>query len=379
MTSLYPDVHGVMNWENNKPAKRLDDSIPTLANILKNHNYTTVAFTGGAHVHASRGFDKGFDSYNHHNSYYNVIDETINWIDNNYRKKFFLFFHTYAVHDPYLPPSPYNRKYDPDYQGTIIDSGGEMQEGCKDRVEWWWQQHERFWNGVNKNDPRDIYFLKALYDGAINHMDEQIVAPLLEKLQDKGIYKNTMIIFTSDHGEAFKEHKTFLHDDLYKETLHIPLIIVSPKTIPQHVKVKQLVRTIDIMPTILDILEIDKKIYMQGTSLVPAINGKELNLSCYSSHNIMKHYSFESIRTNEFSYIFKNWPKDSYQHLYDRSKDSTEQQSIIEKKPKIVKQLTTTLSQTKTICKNLNFQKSHKEVLPDSETVKRLKSLGYAQ
>jgi len=283
------------------------------------------------------------------------------------------------VHDPYLPPSPYNRKYDPDYQGTIIDSGGEMQEGCKDRVEWWWQQHERFWNGVNKNDPRDIYFLKALYDGAINHMDEQIVAPLLEKLQDKGIYKNTMIIFTSDHGEAFKEHKTFLHDDLYKETLHIPLIIVSPKTIPQHVKVKQLVRTIDIMPTILDILEIDKKIYMQGTSLVPAINGKELNLSCYSSHNIMKHYSFESIRTNEFSYIFKNWPKDSYQHLYDRSKDSTEQQSIIEKKPKIVKQLTTTLSQTKTICKNLNFQKSHKEVLPDSETVKRLKSLGYAQ
>ena len=98
-------------------------------------------------------------------------------------------------------------------------SKGEKQEGCGDKVKWWWQLHNTFWKNVNKDDPRDIYFLKSLYDGAINHMDEQIVAPLLKKLQDVGIYKNTLIIFTSDPGEAFKEHTNFLHEDLYKETL----------------------------------------------------------------------------------------------------------------------------------------------------------------
>ena len=186
MTSLYPDVHGVMNWDR-KPTKRLDDSIPTIAEVLKNLGYTTVAFTGGGNVHPSFGFDKGFDIYSFtkkysvSGKYYGVIDEAISWINDNYKKEFFLFFHTYVVHDPYLPPSPYNRKYDPDYQGTIIDSVDKIKSRrSKGNSE---ELHNIFWESVNKKDPRDIYFIEALYDGAINYMDEQMVGPLLKKLQ----------------------------------------------------------------------------------------------------------------------------------------------------------------------------------------------------
>lgn len=383
MTSLYPDVHGIENWENNKPQKRLDDSLPTIAEVLRSHGYTTVAFTGGGNVHAALGFDKGFDIYKHHYlyglDYTHVIDETIAWIDNNYRKKFFLFFHTYAVHDPYLPPSIYRRKFDPDYQGTIKDPRDKAPESWKNTREELSELRKTFWESVNKKDPRDIYFLKALYDGTINCMDEQIVGPLLKKLQDVGIYNNTMVIFTSDHGEAFNEHKNFLHNDLYKETLHVPLIIVYPKIIPENVKIEQLVRLVDIMPTIFDVLDIDANMYMQGDSLLPAINKKDLNLSCYSTHNIKENFTFESIRTKEYSYIFKNWPKHTYQHLYDISKDPNEKLDIRKNKPEIVNKLIMSLSRMKTICKKLNTQKSSKEVLPDPETIKKLKTLGYLQ
>ncbi|MBU1912759.1 MAG: sulfatase, partial [Candidatus Omnitrophica bacterium] len=366
MTSLHHDVHQVQMFEDNKPGKRLNDSIPTLAEILKKSGYVTVAFTAGGHMHASRGFDKGFDAYAHNNA----IEKVISWLHSNYKKSFFLFFHTYVVHDPYLPPPPYNRMYDSDYSGNIIDSRNRLIKILGDDKEWQ-SKHKAFWESVNKESLRDVDFLKALYDGAIYFMDETIVKVLIQELKELNIFEDTIIIFTSDHGEAFNEHGNFLHRDIFWETLHVPLIIVYPKIIPKNIKIGQLVRLIDIMPTIFDLLGLKKHIFMQGESLLPAIHGINLDLSCYSSWR-----NFIGMTTNEYAYI-KN--KET-EYLYDRQKDTVEKYNIIANEPQVAYELKKKLFEQKQFCEELapDFTPTE-EVLPDQETVKKLKTLGYLQ
>ena len=100
LTSLYPCVHGVELWWHDEPAHVLSPAVHTLAEVLKNAGYATVAFTGGGQVDRSRGFDQGFDRYSHGQE----LEKTLRWLDAHRRGKFFLFFHTYLVHDPYVHP-----------------------------------------------------------------------------------------------------------------------------------------------------------------------------------------------------------------------------------------------------------------------------------
>ena len=100
-------------------------------------------------------------------------------------------------------------------------------------------------------------------------MDQEIVWPIIDVLRKNKIYDNTMIIITGDHGEAFGEHDSLGHGlQLYDEVIHIPLIIKLPS--PQSGRqIDKLVQSIDIMPTILDMLGIELPYYAQGVSLIP--------------------------------------------------------------------------------------------------------------
>jgi len=405
MTSLHHDVHQVHQvnkWGPGKGAKRLNDSVPTLAEILQEQGYTTAAFTGGANVHASLGFDKGFNIYTHDSA----IDKVISWLNNNYQRNFFLFFHTYAVHDPYLPPSPYNRMYDPDYSGDIIDSRDKLNKIVSDvrqanhsqakdslalKSDQWWTGHDAFWASVDTESSRDIDFLKALYDGAINFMDDTMVGVLVQRLKELNIYENTLIVFTSDHGEAFGEHLNFLHNDLFWETLHVPLIIVYPKVLPKNIKIKQVVRLTDIMPTVFEIIGIKKNIFMQGESLLPAIKDADLALSCYSSYANMK-----SIRNEEYAYIkaieyeyssdaaedetgeYKFIDIVKHEFLYNKLDDPTESNNIAAERLQLIAGQEEKLSELNKYYQELAKRYAPSEIdLPDHDTLEKLRSLGY--
>jgi hypothetical protein len=114
LTSLYPSVHGVELWENDAPGHVLNPAVHTLAEVLKNAGYATAAFTGGAQMDHSRGFDAGFDVYVEHGQ----KRRALKWLGRHAREPFFLFYHTYDVHDPYLPPDEYVRLFAPDYRGA---------------------------------------------------------------------------------------------------------------------------------------------------------------------------------------------------------------------------------------------------------------------
>lgn len=260
-TSLYPSVHKVRTTVRDKEVHVLDESIITLPRILKNHGYTTVGFHGGGHVDERYGFGRGFDTYLTRRQ-----EQAEGWLQRHASdNKFFLFYHTYHVHDPYMPGPPYDTMFDPDYKGKMISdrhalSSGNGKQGTVG---------QRYWKLVDKTDPADIAHLSALYDGLIAELDNEL-GKLLAAIDQYA--PETIIIVLSDHGEAFGEHGDFLHGRHHREILQVPLIIRLPGA--EHgVRVETAFSLVDLAPTILDMLSIPLMEQFQGKALMDLVRG----------------------------------------------------------------------------------------------------------
>ena len=259
LTSLYPSVHGVPLWEGRGAAPSLNPRVTTLAEALKDAGYATAAFTAGGHMHRDRGFAQGFDVYKHGDQ----LRRTLAWLDAHPRRPFFLFFHTYEVHDPYVPPPEVAARFAADPVPAIADAAAKVRRG----VGGWPRAHKLFWAPVDAHDPRHVRYLSDLYDAGIARMDGSTLSALLDRLDTLGLADRTLVVFTSDHGEAFQEHGTFLHEDLHAETLHVPLVIRFPRWLPNGRHVDAPVGLVDVAPTILDLLFLPPLPQAQGRSL----------------------------------------------------------------------------------------------------------------
>jgi len=354
----------------NPHTERLTDSYTTLAEILKNENYATAAFTGGGTLSSSYGFNQGFEIYadgipgrrgRHEIASY--MDKLLSWLESVRNRKFFLFIHTYDVHGPYNLPSPDFDLY------------------TKGRFE---GKHLRTSKGISPRQLKglkltleEIDYIMAVYDGCINYVDDQL-GKLFIKLDQLGIDDNTIIIVTADHGEAFKEHGKLGHcGKPYIEEVHVPLIMRGPG-IPKNRIYENYVQHIDIVPTILEILNIPKRKEMQGKSLLPLMNNCEIEEE-------FKTYSFGldtnkpqwlfsmSLRTKDWTYIMnQNGPDE----LYDRINDPKEQNSIIEKRPLIAQELRKELENFIALTSEGKPPVAEK-VRIDKRLKEQLKSLGY--
>ena len=350
--------------------KRLTDPCTTLAEILKNENYATAAFTGGIVLSSRYGFDQGFEIYDDgtpgRRGRYEIssyIDKLLSWLESVRNKKFFLFIHTYDVHEPYNPPLPYFDLY------------------TKERYE---RKHLRTSKGItpwklnaSKLTPEEIDYIIAVYDGGINYVDEQL-GKIFDKLNQLDIDDNTIIIVTSDHGEGFKEHGRLRHGyKPYIELVHVPLIIKGPG-IPRNRIYDNYVQHIDIVPTILEILNIPQRKEMQGRSMLPLMNNceieKDFKTYSFGQDRNKPQQSFSmSIRTKEWTYIMnQNGPDE----LYDKINDPKEQNNIIEKKPLIAQRLKEKLEDFIALTSEAKPQVAEKAHI-DEELKEQLKSLGY--
>jgi arylsulfatase A-like enzyme/tetratricopeptide (TPR) repeat protein len=235
LTGLYPLKHGVRN-----NSHILRDGIPTLAGILKAQGYATAAFVSSFSVDSRFGIGRGFDVYddtfqakqslkgmNAQRRASETFDRFSRWLDKAPAGRFFCWVHYYDPHLPYDPPSPYKEEF-------------------SDRP----------------------------YDGEIAYMD-QYVGALLDRLRAKGLFENTLVVVTGDHGEGLGDKIELGHGVfLYEETLRVPLIIQNARVIGRPAVVDETVRLVDIAPTILDILGLEKEAAgMQGQSLVPWLGG----------------------------------------------------------------------------------------------------------
>jgi arylsulfatase A-like enzyme len=236
-TSQYPTALGIEE----EPVV-LSNELLTLAEIFRGNNYRTAGVI--SHVLVSRvlGFAQGFDSYDEENakghdhvSSPSIAKKAISYVEKHKNDRFFLFLHWFDPHHSFIMHEDYD--YYPDYEGRLY-SGQVVEE-----------QRE-----IAPNmSVDDIRYIRALYDSEINFTDEHI-GILLDKLKELGLYDNTVVVLTADHGEEFLERGDYWigHSKrLYQEMIHVPLIIkLAGDHKPQIVE--EYTGLIDLMPTIVD-------------------------------------------------------------------------------------------------------------------------------
>ena len=284
-TSLSPSAHGVtrpfglMAQQRTGSAEafeRLSDEHPMLTELLAKDGFRTAAFTGGVTMHPRIGFDRGFERYDSFMGKVSTerMSKVLEWIEQNRAASFFLFLHTFEVHAPYLEgdflddvlKEPTARSVGADLQTLARADTGVLEARSARKV-------------LNRRGvfTRDV--ASALYDGGVLSADRW-VGSLVDKLEALGLYDDSLIVVTSDHGEQLGEkagaggnrarHGGFydVHgNSLFEELVHIPLIVKLPAKRHAGGRVSAVTRTIDVMPTILD---------FQGVSAPPSLQGASL-------------------------------------------------------------------------------------------------------
>ena len=376
LTSLYPAVHGIELWEGQTAGPVLNPRVDTLAEVLRNAGYATAAFTGGAHMHRARGFSQGFRRYRHDDQ----LRRARAWLRQKAGRSFFLFFHTYQVHDPYKPPPELIPLFTgQEGDAPILDVVRRVRDGGLDG---WEHGHKLFWDAVDPSNPRDVAFVSHLYDAGIRHMDDATLTPLLDELDALGVSNDTLVVFTSDHGEAFLEHGHFLHGDLYEETLHVPLVLRFPGRIPAGTRVAQRARLLDVMPTILDLVGVPAPPRLQGRSLAALArgtappDGQDAAVSEFSQRD--RGHLLESLRVGD-DVLIRDGDRMS---LFDRASDPREQVDRAAADPARVAALRARLEQWRTECQALAAllgPRATDAETPDAQTLRNLRALGYVE
>jgi len=211
-TSKYPNTSDHIVYPQ---IKRFDDSHVTLSEVLKSQGYDTVAFTGGGFVAAELGFSQGFDAYvTHGRRFEQNFDQMSEWLaGHDPARKFMLFFHGYNTHRPYHPPENLVNKY--------ID---EIPDECKGVT---FKDQDPGWGACLKARGGPEY-RAAQYDSEIYFVDA-MMGELFRQLKENGLYENSIIIITSDHGEELGDHGGSDHiNTLYQELIKVPFILRVP-------------------------------------------------------------------------------------------------------------------------------------------------------
>jgi len=172
-----------------------------------------------------------------------TMESAVKWLELNYdqHEKFFLHIDTFDPHEPWDPPKWYTDMYDPDWEGGDVMGGAYIPGSSFKRL-------------ASNLTPREIKHLRALYAGEVTLVDRWI-GRLLQKIEDLGLYENTAVIFTTDHGTYHGEHGYLgKRPHLYEETIHIPLMVRMPDSEGVEPKrCESLVQPPDLTSTILDL------------------------------------------------------------------------------------------------------------------------------
>ncbi len=278
-TGLVDDLHKVTD-----PGRSLAPGVPTLAGRLADAGFATGAVVSGPFLLPRFGLARGFDDYLNCMSFLDdrfesrgvvdfhrashadrtgacVVRRAAEWLRAHRDGPAFLFLHFWDVHYDYAPPPDQVARFDPDYAGGLDASD--------------FARNPAIAPGMS---PRDLEHLVALYDAGIADTDARL-GEVLALLAELGLDERTLVIVTSDHGDAFFEHGEKGHQkDLHAEVLRIPLVLRGPG-VPRGLRLAGPAHITDVAPTVLELLglpAVDLTGVGVGRSLVPAFADPEL-------------------------------------------------------------------------------------------------------
>ena len=339
-TGKFPPEHGVRD----NGGFFLGPDQLTLAEILKARGYRTGGFVAAYVLAGKWGINQGFDTYfddfdlSHVRAVSlsaiqrpanEVLDKAIPWIEQSSTAPFFAWIHLYDPHAPYRPPEPFATKY--------------------------------------KGHP---------YNGEISFADSQI-ARLVSTLQARGLYDRTVIVVMGDHGESLGDHGESAHGFfVYNSVTHVPLVIRAPFSSISHRRVSDPVRSVDIMPTVLDMLGAPAVAGISGVSVLPLMTGAktELGLDAYSEAMYpLHHYGWSdlhALRSGRYKVIDAPRPE-----LYDIDRDPDEKTNLFAERRALGDRMIAQLRSLEGGFKKVTASMPAADV--DPEARERLAALGY--
>lgn len=318
---------------------------PMLAEILREHGYQTIGITSNPLLGEHIGYDAGFDRF----CELTPPVEDRDWLDWTGIRRLLgvpLVNSTLAALGLDTKPHPvYVRGQE--VTDLAIDALSEdtapmfvwlhymdahwpyhtfsQLETGRDKARAWADMQTMWASRNGPANPQLIARARGLYDEGIRHLDAEI-GRLVRQLEDRGLLMNTLIILTSDHGEAFYEHGRWGHGavlDFHEEILRVPLLIRYPM-LAGGTRVSELVSLIDIAPTILDAVGIEAEPEMEGASLLPTLLGSgSTRPAMVISEMIDRDWQCIALRTERYKFIFNERTPDLCQ-LYDLKNDPSE-------------------------------------------------------
>ncbi len=385
ITSQYPHVHGV---EANEHA--LPESATTLAEVLSAAGYQTGAIVSWVYLAEQYGFDQGFDRFKEllppphlvdsattaSFKAEQVTDHAIRWLERDHSRPYFLFVHYFDPHIDYAPPEPFDRMFDADYQGEANGS-----------FDWIFQ----FIKGVHHEpgiiQPRDLAYVTSLYDGEIRYTDTHL-GRLFAAIDRTLGMDNTLIVFTSDHGEELNDHGSMEGHQwtLYDEVVHVPLIVRLPGGGQAGRVVETPVELIDIPNTILSLLDIATPETFQGQSRSHLLSGPTPpgepaivygEITRYNRKQYVRNARHKLIHTDDIGVNARGIPVKAGYELYDLFDDPAEQDNIYHPDLAVGRMLRFALDRRKESTVAGATGKPD-EVRPSEAELERLRGLGYA-
>jgi arylsulfatase A-like enzyme len=400
LTSLYSFTHGIVQDYDTIPK-----GATTLAEQLRAAGYVTAGIVANPFAGRLSGLQRGFDYL----SEWAVIQryrkdaedratdsDAVNrilfpWLEQHRDEPFFLYAHTTDPHAPYRPPAKFEQKFanpadTPEFNTTyksLVDKRGYGGGAVINRA-------VCARNGVNPD--RFIHRAIDRYDGEILHNDWSL-EQLVDKLKQLGVLDNTLILVVSDHGEEFWEHGWTAHgQSLYQELTHGVFVMWNPRLIPTPRRVVEPVQLVDVMPTVLDLLDVKIPDTVQGQSLAPLAKGRPFQrrgavmTSRYASphaHGLVPENGTDTVALLDANWklIYRDKGKEVKMNkveLYDRRTDRGEQKNVAAEHPQEVDRM------MREIGKWLDAEKQIKSLLGrgakatlDQQTLEKLRSLGY--
>ena len=382
VTSLYPSSHGAIG----KP-DQLPDQVVTLAEVMKEAGYYTAGLVDNVNIAPVFNFDQGFDEYHYlapdHFFYapesatqlmvYNqlrlirerflskktwvqfyyqdaveVTDQAIAWFEGNTDKKFFLLLHYMDPHDPFFP-HPYTGE---GYARVSMPSPPPDMAGK----------------------------LSTVYDGEITYFDKEL-GRLLDWLEQNGLYDNTVVLLTADHGEEFFEHEGWWHGTtLYEEQIHIPLILKPEGGLDSALVITSLARSLDIPPTLLTLAGVDVPAVMQGQTLIDSTGAAAAVIPFVYSEEDFEGNVLKSVRDLKYKLVEANSnnPRGlSETEIFDMETDPLEKQNLAEGQFDHELLYRSWIEETEGFALERSVGTQTGEI--DEATQERLKALGYVE
>jgi arylsulfatase len=377
-TGLHPDTHLAYG------SRLLPEDAFTLARGLRETGLRTVMFSANPNASPEMGlgldFEEVFDQRQVESRVGDwrrltdpkpLLDLIGEWLSAHTGERFFAYVHLDPPHQPYVQPDAMTKEF-----------AGQKPPGFE-RGRFEFPVADRDLSRLAERPPLPEWI--NLYDANLRYAD-WAVGELVKRLRDAGVLESTLLIVTADHGEAFGEHGYVWHErGVYEELVHIPLLVRFPRAAKVG-EVNALTQTVDVLPTVFDLVGKRYPETVQGKSLVPVLAGQEEQAHTYVYARSSGKPPSYLVRDREWALML--WGNGKWRALYDLRADPGQRRNVIAQNPEVAARMVGAFREfaARQARPPLEFveegaapaAETGGERLP-AETRRRLKALGYVE